>query len=448
MNALETVSTWAARLEWSDVPEEVRHQALRSWVNIVGCAVAGSAHPLISVLERSLLAWSGSGHCSIVGRSATTDVLSATLLNCTSSGVHVFDDTHAQAVVHGSGPPAGALLALSEMRLRSGREALLAFSLGLELAYRLGKALGVAPAQADMRWLQTAITAPFSVAMASGKLMGLNAERLLAAASIALAQSTGMRTATGQSWARISPGETAQFGLKAAFYAEQGIRGGLQALDGPNGFLACFSTRPHLPWLVDDLGERWEILDNTFKPYPSGVVINPVIEACMALHAPLAQSGSSVRAIELLLNPMAIQLTNQPHPDSVVAAQVRLQHWAAVVLVDGQAGLMQIESARLTDPQVSLLRERVQLVPDESMPLTAARVVVRLEDGTTLQQAVSACLGSATRPMTDKDIDQKFLTITAGVLGSERAGALLQACRGIESLPNAAAIAQAARLPG
>lgn len=445
MNALEAVSAWAARLEWADVPEPVRRQALRSWVNIVGCAVAGSAHPLVSVLERSLLPWSGAGRCSIIGRAGTTDVLSATLLNCTSSGVHVFDDTHAQAVVHGSGAPATALLALAEMRARPGREVLLAFCLGLELAYRLGKALAVAPAQADMRWLQTAITAPFAVALASGRLMGFDAARMQAAGSIALAQSTGMRNSTGRSWARIAPGENAQFGLKAAFYAEQGIEGGPQALDGPSGFLSCFSPRPHLPWLLDDLGERWEILDNTFKPYPSGVVINPVIEACMGLHGPLTQSGRRTRAIELLLNPMAIRLTNQPHPADSVAAQVSLQHWAAVVLVDGEAGLAQVEPDRLTDPRVTWMRERVQLLPDESMPVTAARVVVTLDDGTALSQHVGACLGSADRPMTDEDIDRKFLKIAAGVLGTERAGALLKVCRGIETLPDAAIIMQAAR---
>lgn len=446
-DALQAVTAWVAELAWEQLPQEVRAQGVRSFVNIVGCTVAGSAHPLLQTLEQVLLPLAGPPTSTVIGRSRRTDALTATLLNCTSSGVHTFDDTHAQAVVHGSGPVASALLALAETRPCTGRELLLAFCAGLEATYRLGKALAVAPAEGDLRWLQTALTAPFGVALAAGHLLAFDADRLNAAATIALAQATGLRSSMGQSWARVAPAEAAQFGLKAALYAAQGLCGGAQALEGSNGFATAFSPRPHLAWLAGDLGQRWEILANTFKPYPSGVVINPVIDACLALHDRLRASGQRLREIEVTVNPVAIRLTDRPQPQDPLAAQVSLQHWAAVALLDGAAGLPQLEARRISDPEVVALRGRVRLLPDPAMAASAARVRVALEDGSARSQEVTASLGSAERPMSDQDIDRKCRTLGAGVLGPASAEALLRLCRGIDRLPDAGLIARSAAVP-
>ena len=34
--------------------------------------------------------------------------------------------------------------------------------------------------------------------------------------------------------------------------------------------------------VTEGLGERWELLQNTFKPYPCGIVMHAVIDACLA----------------------------------------------------------------------------------------------------------------------------------------------------------------------
>ena len=82
---------------------------------------------------------------TVLGRERKSDMLQATRLNCLSSGVQSFDDTHAEAVVHPSGPVASALLALAENRGYSCADLLHAFALGVETICRLGKAIGVAP---------------------------------------------------------------------------------------------------------------------------------------------------------------------------------------------------------------------------------------------------------------------------------------------------------------
>ena len=36
---------------------------------------------------------------------------------------------------------------------------------------------------------------------------------------------------------------------------------------------------------LDGLGKQWELLDLAYKPYPCGVVIHPVIDACLDITA-------------------------------------------------------------------------------------------------------------------------------------------------------------------
>src|SRR3954469_21133042 len=101
----------AARPE--DLPEPVRREALRSFVNIVGCTLGGARHDVIGLADDVLSEFSGPPQATLLGRQRRADVLHAALINCFGSSIHAFDDTHEQAVVHPSGPVAAAILAMS-----------------------------------------------------------------------------------------------------------------------------------------------------------------------------------------------------------------------------------------------------------------------------------------------------------------------------------------------
>ena len=107
------LAAYAATAKYSDLPEAVRREAVRSVFNILGCTLGGARHP-------------GSGHrrcvaqplywpaqATLIGRGRKADALHAALINCLASSIYSFDDTHAQAVVHPSGPVAAAAAALA-----------------------------------------------------------------------------------------------------------------------------------------------------------------------------------------------------------------------------------------------------------------------------------------------------------------------------------------------
>src|ERR1700760_840938 len=128
---------------WSDLPAPVRREALRSFVNIMGCTIGGARHDVVDLADRSLRDFSGAPQATLIGRDSKADVLHACLINCLASSIYSYDDTHAEAVVHPAGPVATAALALAEQRATGGEDFLLALALGIEMTCRLSKAISV-----------------------------------------------------------------------------------------------------------------------------------------------------------------------------------------------------------------------------------------------------------------------------------------------------------------
>ena len=74
-----------------------------------------------------------------------------------------------------------------------------------------------------------------------------------------------------------------QTGLRAALLAERGIAASLVALEGRYGLLSVFPVQPDLAALSGELGARFEISRNFYKPYACGIVIHPIVDAYLRL---------------------------------------------------------------------------------------------------------------------------------------------------------------------
>src|SRR3954447_27023818 len=166
---------------WDDIPQPVRHQAKRSFMNYFAVALAGCRTGPVEVALRSLAEFSGGKQATVVGRAERIDALSASFLNAASANVFDFCDTHVRTVIHPTAPVAPALLALAEMRRGSGPvsgpDLLLAFVLGQEVQARI--ALAISPAHYDRGWHITSTCGVFGAAAGSGKLLALDETRMV-----------------------------------------------------------------------------------------------------------------------------------------------------------------------------------------------------------------------------------------------------------------------------
>jgi len=431
----------SARL--ADMPANVVHEAKRSLINIVGCTIGGARHEAVETLWSGVGPFAGAAQATLIGRGAKTDALTACLVNTYASSINTFDDTHAEAIIHASGPVMAAVFAIEEMRPVSGAEALAAFALGVEIACRLSKAVSVPPAKVVFAWSQTGICSSVAVAAAAARLLGLDAARTRSALGIAATVTGGIRASHGTNCTALLPAHAAEAGLRAAFLAEKGFTGTERFFEARYGLAECFSAGAHLPHLTGGLGSHWEILSNTYKPFPCGIVVNPLIDAAMKIRAEHGITSDNVASVAVKAAPEALDLCDRPNPTNEMEAQVSLYHWVAAVFVHGRAGVPEGGPAAVHDPAMIAFRRRVTASADAAVPIDGCDMTVTLKDGRRIENRVRDCIGSRGNPMTDAQLEDKVRALAASAkLSDGKADQVIAACWGFDTLADGAAIAK------
>jgi 2-methylcitrate dehydratase PrpD len=434
------LAEFAAGSRRADLPEAVWHDGRRAFVNYVGCVLGGCREPGATVSLKTLARFAGPAQATVVGFDRRLDALTAAFVNCTSSSVHSFNDTHFQTVAHPTSPVAAALLALAEIRPMSGATLIHALILGIELQCRVGQMLVTPPARVSDGLSMAGLVGCIGAAVAAGHAIGLDADRMTTAIGIAANQSAGLRQAHASMSSHFTAGNASRAGLLAALLAEDGFSCSEGMLEGPKGFAACFASNPNPEAALAGLGTHWEILANAHKPYPCGFVIHPVIDACLELARLHAPDPAAISDIHLTVNPLVLTLCDRPSPANQLQALVSTQHWAAVSLLHHAAGLRQGSEAQVHDAAVAALRTKVRMTASASTGRDAARAEITLTSGATLSANVLHCRGSEKRPMTDAELDLKFLDQAGTVLAPDSAEALRRASWGIDTAADAGAI--------
>lgn len=445
MEVTETVAKFVVQHRGADVPGRVRHEAARSLVNWVGCAVGGSRHETVERALAALSEFSGPRVATVLGRADRLDIMLAALMNGITSHTFDFDDTHLRTVIHPSGPVASAILALAERQPVSGEDFLHAFVLGVEVSCRIGNA--VYPSHYDVGWHITGTTGVFGAAAAVGKLLHLNEEQMTWALGIAATQASGLREMFGTMCKPFHPGNAGRNGLLAALLASKGFTSSNRSIEAPRGFANVLATGRRYEEITERLGDTWEILLNTYKPFACGIVIHPTIDGCIQLRNEHGIGPDDIRSVSLEVHPLVLELTGKKTPQKGLEGKFSVYHSAAVALIHGAASEAQYGDNVVSDPVVVGLRERVEAAVSESLHEDQARVAIHLRDGRTLERFVEHAVGSIDMPMSDADLEAKFRGLTDGILSPPETDELVQNCWGVGTLLDASVLARMA-VPG
>ena len=406
-------------LTFNDLPPEVRHQAWRCLLDLCGVAAAGSGTKLSRIIRDHAASQFGAG--SGPGARLIFDGRRVSPAGAALAGGMTIDsvdahDGYPAAKGHAGAAVLPGLLALAESPegapAMDAAEFMTSFVIGYELAIRAGVALHatVPDYHTSGAWVAVAC------AGLGARRLELDSARSRHALGIAEyhgPRSQMMRCIDHPTMLKDGAGWGAMAGVSAAYLAADGFTG------APALTLESAEAAGH--WA--DLGNRWLMLDQYFKPYPVCRWAQPATEAALDLRRAHGLSTADIDHVEVFSFHEATRLATR-EPVDTEAAQYSLPFPLAAALVHGQLETAQIDGPALKDPEV--LRLSRGMILRESDDYNArfpaerfAHVTLHLKDGRALTSEPSAGRGNVDNPLSDNEIMEKFRRYAACALSAD-----------------------------
>jgi 2-methylcitrate dehydratase PrpD len=439
----ELLADWIVSCDDDAFPASVRAEGVRSFVNWLGCAVGGSTDIAVTRALNAISPFAGVGNSTVIARDSKLDAMSVALVNGIASHILDFDDTHPETIAHPAGPVVSAALALAEKTGSSGRALLTASIIGIEIECRIATA--VCPEHYNAGWHVTGTAGIFGAAAACGRLLGLDARQMTMALGLAATQSSGLREMFASMAKSFHVGGAARNGMLAAILAREDFESSRRAIEGPVGFARVMSTKQDFEALTGELGKRFEAGNNTYKPYACGIVLHPVIDACLELRRKL--SPDAIASVDVKVNPQVLALAGNLTPSTGLQGKLSVTHAAAMAFLKGHGAPRAYTDAAVNDNAVASFRRRVHAIPDPELARTTAYVQVTLVDGRKLESFVLHSIGSIERPMSDAQLNEKFTDLSGEILGAPVARRLADLAWKIDAQPDLTGITSLASVP-
>ena len=446
----ERIVDCAAGLTADQIPPAVRARTEELLIDIAGLCVAARNTDYVKALIASV---DRGGACSALGHGGEFSAEDAAMINGTAGHGEDFDDTFEGGPVHSSTVIVPAVLAACERFGRGGRAALMGMTVGIEAMCRLSMVIPKAIHKAGFH--PTSVIGAMSATLAVSTTLGLNRRQTVDALGIAGSMASGIieYLAEGAWTKRLHAGWAARIGLHAARIAQHGFLGPRTVFEGTHGFFYAFARNPDGDYdvVTRDFGKEWFIDKITFKPYATGTMNQPYIDCALRLARKGFTADDVVDVLcetaEGYVHRLWDPLASKQKPANDYAAKFSAPFNVAVAFVTGSAGLDAFSEKTVRDPRILGLAGKVRYVVDPNNPYPKAytgHIRMTLKDGRRLEKFVAQAVGSVDRPMSDRDLDAKFLDLADGVLPADRARRLLDLCRRVDVLPQAGEIARSA----
>ena len=135
------------------------------------------------------------------------------------------------------------------------------------------------------------------------------------------------------------------------------------------------------------------------------------------------------------MHPLVLSITGVREPATGLQSKFSMLHAAAAAMIDGAAGVAQFSDAKATDPTIAALRHKVKPIADATLRRDEAYACIVMGDARH-EVHVAHATGTADNPMSDEQIEGKFLANAAPVIGAERAERVVEWVAALEQQPD------------
>jgi len=428
MHATEVFGRYAQDYRRTALPGEVIHHAKRAVIDWYASLFPGLASDPLTPLEDVLADDLDRGRARLGnGRSATARA--AALFNGTAAHAAEVDDSFRDAMYHPGAATIAAALAASQDAGADGLAFLRALVLGYEVSTRIGVVMG----RPHYRfWHNTGTVGTFGAAAAAGGVLQLGAQPFAHALATAATFAAGLQQAFRMdSMSKpLHAGRAAEAGLLAAQMAARGATGSLDVLDGEAGLGQAMSNGPDWSQVGATLGRDFHIARLTFKNHIGCGHTFAAIDAALALREQHGLQPDDIAHVQIDTYKPALGIACHERPATANEARFSLRYVVATALARGSVRLAAYEPAQLADMRTRELMARIDVRVDPAIDAAfpgqrAARVEITTRAGARLVHLQPNRKGDPELPLSDAELESKFLELSEPVIGAARAKDLL-----------------------
>ncbi len=414
-----------ASVKYEDLPAEAIHHTKLDILDCIGVAVAATTNdPVCKKVVELVTEIGGREDSTIIGDGRKVPAHMAAFANAALTHALNYDDyldpliTHFGCVVF----PAAFSMAERVGKVH-GKELITAYTLGVDLAARLSRALITKGEQRNWNlhgWLTTQLVGYFGAAAVAGRLQGLDRNQLVNALGLAYSQVAGNKqhlVGVGADKG-IYPSYPAHSGVLAALMAQKGIAGPQESLEGQNGLYHVFFQGAYDPTaLTKDLGKSFEAAG--FYIYPCCGFTHSRIELVLKMLDEHKFRPEDIGSITVFVGPIS-QLLCEPlevrrNPRLMAEAQYSLPFTVAAAITKGKPRIEHFTSRGIKDPEILGVSNKVGYRFDEAYDLKygtgycPAKIEIKLGNGRTLlAEQGGGRYGHPERPISKDDLTEKF----------------------------------------
>ncbi|WP_104190558.1 MmgE/PrpD family protein [Cryobacterium sp. Y82] len=446
----QSLARFAVQTRFDDLPEGVVESVKSRVLDILGICAAASALDTSRAVRQWVESQGGVAQASAVGVAGRLPAAQAAFVNGVLAHSLDYDDTHLPSVLHPSASVIPAVLAAAEASGASGKDAIRAIAIGLEVCVRIGMA-GYNTETKNSTFFEhgqhaTSICGAMGAAAAVAALAGTEAD-VCNALGVAASMASGIieSNRTGGTVKRMHCGWAAHSAVTAVELVRVGLTGPPTVLEGRFGFFeAWLHGEFDATGITAGLGAEWSIEGIFFKPYPANHFTHAAVDAAAALR----RAGivpADIASVTLGVPLPTLRTIGQPievkrRPETGYMAQFSGPYAIAAGLLGGgglEVGLDDYTDELARDADRRALMDKVDVVADDRCSAIfpsqfPAVVTARLNDGSTVVEEVLVNRGGPGNPLSFDQLTRKFRDNARRVMSEGAMDSLERTCRTLQ----------------
>ena len=435
----ERIGRFIADAVYEQLPDEAINEVRRAALDLIGVTLAGRDEPGSKIVAEYVKEAEGKPEAGVIGFGFKATAADAAWANGSTGHALDYDDSNRFIFGHPTVAILPALLALGDKNHVSGKDVLLSYIVGFEVAARVGPLM---PQHYAQGWHATDTVGTIGAAAASAKMLKLGAQEAKMAIGIAASLSAGLRQNFGTMTKPLHAGNAGRNGVVAATLAQKGFTADASILENPQqGFLKIFNAgaEADVSKLADGLGERWDVVGTLMlKPYPSCLLTHAPIEATLHLRNSHPIKTQEIEDIELRVPETVPRIVIHSRPKVALEGKFSNHYCIARALLSGGVGMVHFTDEMVMHPEAQELLQKVRYVhPEGAM---GAEVAIKMKGGETFSHHVERSKGTEANPLTWDEVCYKYRDCASLVMPKDAVEQCLEMVSKLETVEDISAL--------